>query len=120
MATLTPLPDRSLEQRRNALDRANVIRLGRAALKADIKALSYKQARERVAQLLDDTPSFIATMKVEDMLLMIPRFGESKVRRLLYAYAVSPRKRVGGLSPRQRQGLAVMLRSYTPEYLGDK
>jgi hypothetical protein len=117
MATLKP-PARSLEQRHMALERANMIRIGRANLKAKVKAMTPLAGREKVAELLHESPPYLATMRLEDLLLMIPRFGDWKVRKLLWAFEVSPRKRVGGLSVRQRKELADMLLRYSSKRLG--
>lgn len=100
----TPVPDRSLKQREDALKRANVIRTFRASLKVDLKA-----GRARVAPVLVDPAGELATMKVFDLLMATPKFGKVKVNRILTACRISPSKTVGGLSPRQRAELAAIV-----------
>jgi hypothetical protein len=103
-------PDRSLAQRFTALERANEIRIGRAALKDDIRALSYEDARHRVADLILRPPTFLLTMRVEELMLAMPRFGDVKVHKVMWAQQISPRKRIGGMTLRQREALSNVLR----------
>jgi guanylate kinase len=103
-------PDRSASQRRNALEQANIIRLGRAQWKRDTKQLTRENASSEVARILDNPPEIMGSMRVEDLLLAIPRIGTRKVDRLLFMAGISPRKRVGGLSSRQREALSAVLR----------
>jgi hypothetical protein len=98
------IPDRSLNQRMDALAIANDIRGKRARLKRDVKA-----GRVLVPALIADPPEFIATMKVMDLLLATPRIGSVKAVRVLRDLAISPSKTVGGLSERQRIKLVQML-----------
>jgi hypothetical protein len=77
------IPERSLTQRREALERANDIRTYRAELKRDLKA-----GRENVIKLLRDPPEKIETMKVFDLLIAAPlSLVESKSTRLLILVA---------------------------------
>jgi hypothetical protein len=94
-----------LQQRRDALERANVVRTERARLKREMKA-----GRVLVADLLADPPEFIETMKVWDLLVAVPKLGRVKVNAMLRKEAVSPAKTVGGLSVRQRALLVERLR----------
>jgi hypothetical protein len=98
-------PERSLAQRMEALNRANEIRTQRAQLKRDLKAGSVS-----VHDLLFDPPSYIATAKVFDVLLAVPKYGRVKVNKVLVQCRISPSKTIGGLSPRQRTELAALLR----------
>lgn len=99
------IPDRSLQQRRDALTRANEIRTGRAALKRDLKA-----GKKQIHDLLFDPPSWIFTMKVQDLLIATPKYGRVKVNKILVNCRISPSKTVGGLSQRQRVELISALR----------
>ena len=98
-------PERSLQQRREALERANVVRTRRATLKKDLKA-----GRASIIELLDDPPQYVETAKVFDMLLAVPKYGRVKVNKILVGCRISPSKTIGGLSPRQRTELVSMLR----------
>lgn len=94
-------PNRTLEQRRAALKKANDIRHDRAILKRDLGA-----SRRPVIPVLVNPPEFLETMKVYDLLLAVPRVGRVKAGKLLKHAEISPSKTVGGLSPRQRRELA--------------
>ena len=99
-------PERSLDQRKAALKRANEIRSRRAALKRDIKS-----NRVKVQALLLDPPDYLQTAKVMDLLLHIPKYGRVKVNRALNHCRISPSKTFGGLSQRQRNELVSYLSS---------
>lgn len=98
-------PQRSFDQRMEALKRANDIRSKRATLKKDLKA-----GRVRFDSLLADPPEYLKTAKVFDMLLSVPKFGRVKSNRVLKHCRISPSKTIGGLSERQRMELVTQLR----------
>ena len=98
-------PERSLTQRLDALDRANDVRTRRAKLKKDLKA-----GRASIHALLLDPPAYIETAKVFDLLLAVPKYGRVKVNKILTQCRCSPSKTIGGLSERQRNELARLLR----------
>ena len=97
-------PERSLDQRMDALKRANGIRTARAQLKRDLKA-----GRTKITEVLDDPPEYLLTAKVFDMLLAVPKYGRVKANRVLKQCKVSPAKTIGGLSDRQRKELVSLL-----------
>ena len=101
----TAAPERSLNQRMDALQKANVIRTRRAQLKRDLKA-----GRLSIHALLLKPPEYVETAKVFDMLLAVPKYGRVKVNKVLQLCRISPSKTIGGLSPRQRTELVSMLR----------
>ncbi len=98
-------PERSLNQRMDALARANRIRTERARLKRDLKA-----GRLSIHSLLLDPPEYVETAKVFDMLLAVPKYGRVKVNKILAHCRISPSKTIGGLSARQRTELVSLLR----------
>ena len=98
-------PERSLQQRMDALARANDIRTRRAQLKRDLKA-----GRTSIHDLLLEPPEFVETAKVFDMLLAVPSTGGSRSTRCCVSCRISPSKTIGGLSQRQRTELVSMLR----------
>ena len=106
MATKAPVkaPQRSLDQRMDALKRANDIRVRRAKLKKDLK-----DGRVRIEHILQDPPEWVSTAKVFDMLLAVPKFGRDKAARFLNQCRISQSKTVGGLSERQRTELVGLL-----------
>jgi len=98
-------PERSLDQRMEALRRANDIRSKRAQLKRDLKA-----GKVKIRTLLMDPPEYVQTAKVFDMLLAVPKYGRVKTNRILNTCRISPSKTNGGLSERQRGELVAHLR----------
>lgn len=98
-------PERSLTQRLDALERANEVRTKRAQLKRDLKG-----GRASIHALLTAPPEFVATMKAFDALLSVPKYGRVKVNKVLTTCRISPSRTIGGLSQRQRDELASLLR----------
>ena len=89
-----------MDQRMEALKRANDIRVKRAQLKKDLKSGDIS-----IDDILRDPPEYVATAKVFDMLMAVPKFGHVKAARLLNQCRISQSKTVGGLSDRQRSEL---------------
>jgi hypothetical protein len=94
-------PQRSADQRIDALNRANEVRTLRAQLKRDLKA-----GRVTIGALLLNPPPYLETAKVFDMLLAVPKYGRVKATKTLHNCRVAPSKTFGGLSQRQRAELA--------------
>jgi hypothetical protein len=101
--TQAQAPQRSLDQRMEALKRANDIRVRRAKLKKDLK-----DGRVQIESVLDDPPEYVSTAKVFDILMAVPKFGRVKAARLLNQCRISQSKTVGGLSDRQRTELIAL------------
>ncbi len=97
-------PARTLEQRLSALERANEIRVTRAAWKRDVKA-----GRASVRELVQDPPWWAASMKVHDALMVMPKLGRVKVGRMLARQSISPSKTIGGMTGRQRLAIVAFL-----------
>jgi hypothetical protein len=98
-------PLRSLDQRMEALRRANDIRVRRAQLKKDLK-----NGTVGIEDILRRPPEYVETAKVFDMLMAVPKFGRVKAARFLNQCRISQSKTVGGLSERQRAELVGLLR----------
>ncbi len=98
-------PERSPDQRIDALHRANEIRTLRAALKRDLAT-----GATSIDALLLDPPAFLQTAKVLDILLAFPKVGKVKATKILNSCRVSPSKTFGGLTDRQRAELAARLK----------
>jgi hypothetical protein len=98
-------PERSLDQRMEALKRANDIRVRRAKLKKELK-----DGRASIEAVLLDPPEYVETAKVLDILMAVPKFGRVKAARLLNQCRISQSKTVGGLSERQRGELVGLFR----------
>ncbi len=105
--TTTPCPpelERSLAQRRAALQSANTIRTKRAELKRQITA-----GEASVTDALRDRPEWLHTCKVYTLLLAIPGIGEVKAMRWMAQLGISHSKTVGGISWDQRRRLVAFL-----------
>jgi S13-like protein len=98
-------PERSPDQRMEALKRANEIRTRRARLKKDLKG-----GRADIHTLLLNPPEWLLTAKAFDMILAVPKYGRVKANRILNQCRISPSKTIGGLSERQRGELVSQLR----------
>jgi hypothetical protein len=104
-ATATSVPERTMDQRMKALQKANDIRSQRAQLKRDLKA-----GKKKIETLLLDPPEYVLSAKTFDMLLAVPKLGRVKANRILTQCRISPSKTIGGLSERQRRELVQQLR----------
>jgi hypothetical protein len=93
-------PARSLDQRLDALGKANEVRSRRAALKADLK-----RGVVGIGDVLAAPPEYLLTAKVADLLMATPKCGRVKSARIMEQCRISPSKTIGGLSERQRQEL---------------
>lgn len=108
MPVVSGIPARTLEQRFEALERANDIRSYRAQLKRDLKARRLS-ARDVLFAAGGVDREMVATMKVYDVLVHVPKWGRVKVSRRLSVARISPSKTIEGLSARQRWELAAVL-----------
>jgi hypothetical protein len=103
-AMMTPEPP----QRLQALERANEIRLARAALKRRIAIGDIS-----VAEVLLSSPKEADTWSVSELLMSQRRWGNERCRRFLKRNDIYERKTVGSLTRRQRVMLATQLESST-------
>lgn len=102
--TRTPTPERSLQQRLDALERANEVRSRKAQLKRELR-----ERRVSIHAVLSDPPDYLANAKLFDVLLATPKYGRVKVHKLIKQCRISPSKTIGGLSERQRGELLGLL-----------
>src|SRR5205085_11840661 len=106
--TQAQAPVRSLDQRMEALKRANDIRVRRARLKKDLK-----DGQVSIEQILSNPPEYVSTAKVFDMLMAVPKFRRAKAARLLNTCLIIQSKTVGGLSDLQPSDLIGLFNRYT-------
>ena len=93
-------PERTDEQRDEALRRACEARRERAQIRADLrlKQISFAQAMAyEPAQRI----------RVFDLIRAVPGYGHARAEQLMEQLGISPVKRVGGLTERQRADLLV-------------
>jgi hypothetical protein len=93
-------------QRLRALERANEIRLARAAIKRRI-ALGEVSAAEVILQC----PDAAASWSVGELLMSQRRWGSTRCQKFLTRNRIGETKPVGTLTERQRQLLASSLQS---------
>jgi hypothetical protein len=101
---MTATPDRSLEQRMNALRKANRVRSARKDWKVQVR---YGEVDPR--EVIEKPPAEFETMKVFNALIAIPKLGRVKVNTILTACRISPSKTLSGISERQRVELMIQL-----------
>lgn len=102
------VPQRSVDQRMEALARGNEVRVHRSRLKARLKT---GEASFQPLLLGHDDP-LLDTMKVQELLLAVPGVGPTKVRRVLKGAGVSPSKSLAGLTNHQRLRLLAELQTF--------
>ena len=88
-------------QRLRALERANEIRLERAALKRRIAA-----GEVSAAEVILNPPQSAETWSVGDLLMSQRRWGTTRCRRFLARNSITETKPVGTLTQRQKNLLA--------------
>jgi hypothetical protein len=94
----------SAPQHLQALERANAVRLARAALKRGVAA-----GEIGVADIILDAPWEAESMTVADLLTSQRRWGHTRCRRFLQSIPLSETKTVGSMTERQRQAAAALL-----------
>jgi hypothetical protein len=99
-------------QRLRALERANEVRLARAALKRRIA-----QGQVSAATVILDVPWDTRSWAVGDLLMSQRRCGSQRCRKFLSRFQLSERKEIGKLTQRQRLALAAELQSRCTEEL---
>src|SRR2546422_11615827 len=87
-----------------ALERANRVRLARAALKRKVAA-GHADAAEVVLTCPWETES----MSVSELLMSQRRWGRTRCRKFLFSIGLSETKTLGTLTERQRITLAALL-----------
>lgn len=102
----TAAPERSLEQRMQALAKGNRHRTHRKELKRDLK---HGRGERDVRDVIFAPREEEETMKVVDLLLAMPKVGRVKANKMLSMVRASPSKTLGGLSDRQRADLLALM-----------
>lgn len=109
-STLPPVympapPAQPDEQRMAALRKANEIRSARARIKHQISCGEVK-----LSDLIVQSPAILATARVYEFVLIVPRVGRVKAQRIMRFTRTSHGKTIGGLTSRQRIELATALK----------
>lgn len=91
-------------QHLEALERANRVRLARAALKRSIA-----RGEASAAEVVRECPWETESMTLSELLTSQRRWGRTRARKLLLSLALNENKRLGTLTDRQRLMLAAEL-----------
>lgn len=103
-------PNRSRQQRLDALERAQIVRRHRRDLKRDLG-----DGRIRLADvLLEPVADLDRSMKIIDALVALPKIGRIKALKALERAHVSPAKTLGGMTADQRRRLLARLADTAP------
>jgi hypothetical protein len=104
-------PSVGVPQHVHALERANDVRCGRAALKRSIA-----EGRTDVSEVLLAPPPIVSKMALGDLLMSQKGWGRVRSSRFLRSAGLTEIKTLGNLTQRQRHSLAVLLTgSLTPD-----
>lgn len=92
-------------QQRTALNRANECRLLQAQLKRMLREQDRETGQLMACEVIDDPPSELAAMRIETLLKAMPGVGRTKTNRWLKLAHVSNTRRLGDLTPGERDRL---------------
>jgi hypothetical protein len=91
-------------QHLKALERANRVRLARAALKRQVAAGELS-----AAEVIMAGPWEAESMSISELLMSQRRWGRTRCRRVLLSLGLPENKQIGTMTERQRTALAAML-----------
>jgi hypothetical protein len=91
-------------QHLKALERANQVRLARAAMKRQVAA-----GERSAAEVIMASPWEAESMSVSELLMSQRRWGRTRCRRVLLTLGLPENKQIGTMTERQRTALAAML-----------
>lgn len=95
------VPELTLEQRREALEKAKAARIRRAQVRDDLK--SGKLSLEDVLNMNEDP--VVGRMKVLTLIETLPGFGKARSEKLIEELGIAASRRIRGLGERQRKAL---------------
>jgi len=95
------LPKLTLEEKKQALKKAQKVRSERAKIRQDLKA-GRTGIREILEQVDNDV---IAKMRVAYLLESLPRIGKVRTRKIMNEIGIDETRRIQGLGSRQKQAL---------------
>ena len=91
-------------QHLKALERANRVRLARAALKRQVAG-----GERSAAEVIMASPWEAESMSISELLMSQRRWGRTRCRRVLLSLGLPENKQIGTMTERQRAALAAML-----------
>jgi len=101
---------RDRDQAMAALAEANRVRLRRASLIRWMQGQSPAESHQKAAELILEPDPALHSMLVVKLLKRVWRVGPAEAERMLTCADIAPPRTVGALTPRQRAGLAALLR----------
>ena len=94
------IPQLSPEKRREALEKAQMMRKERAAVREKLKA-----GEMTIQEALESTSEVISKMRVSYLLESLPQIGQITAAKIMEEIGISANRRVQGLGERQKKAL---------------
>jgi len=101
-------PKKSIGELRAAGQKAIMARRQRAMLKNELKS-----GKVSLLQVLETDDPIVIRMKIWDLLVSLPAFGETKARNLMDKCGISDARRIGGLGGQQKKQLLKELKIFS-------
>lgn len=96
-----PLPKLTVEEKKQALKKAQQVRSQRAKIRQELKA--GKTTIRKVLENIDN--DVVAKMRVAYLLESLPRIGKVRTRKIMNDIGIDETRRIQGLGNRQKQAL---------------
>lgn len=94
------LPNLSPEEKKKALEKAQVMRKARAELRKNLK-----KGKVQFAEIIKGADPVVQRMKVSYLLKSLPRVGKVKAEKIMEEVGIDESRRVQGLGKRQKEAL---------------
>ena len=101
-------PKKSIGELRAAGQKAIMARRQRAMVKNELKS-----GKVSLLQVLETDDPIVIRMKIWDLLMSLPAFGETKARNLMDKCGISDARRIGGLGGQQKRQLLKELKIFS-------
>lgn len=103
---MTIVPVLTMQEKMDALKKANELRFEMAEIRKDLKARRYT-----AYELINRGGETVERMRIIYLLESMPAVGRTKAERIMSELGVGPTKRVQGLGVHQRKALLEYLRN---------
>jgi type II secretory pathway predicted ATPase ExeA len=98
---MMPLPKLTIEEKKQALKKAQQVRSQRAKIRQELKA-----GKTTIRKVLENIDSdVVAKMRVAYLLESLPRIGKVRTRKIMNDIGIDETRRIQGLGNRQKQAL---------------
>jgi hypothetical protein len=98
------LPTLSVEEKREALEKAQAMRRRRSEIR-----VALKKGEIAISEILEAQDEVIARMRVSYLLRSLPRIGKIKAQKIMDEIGIDDARRIQGLGRRQRDALLARL-----------